>query len=135
MICPNNLAMSKRIAVLIVAASLLRVGAARAGTLEDGQAAYDRGDYATALRLWRPLAQQGDDYAQLKLGFMYGTGQGVAQDYAKALKWYRLAAQQGEANAQYGLGMMYARGDGVAQDYTEAAKWFRLDAQQGHAKA
>ena len=46
-----------RLLMLIVV--LLVSGAAVpavAGPLEDADAAYDRGDYATALRLWRPLA-------------------------------------------------------------------------------
>ena len=42
---------------------------ARAGPLEDGKAAYERKDYATALRLLRPLAERGDARAQGGLGF------------------------------------------------------------------
>ena len=55
-----------------------------AGPLEDATAAYDRGDYATALRLLRPLADQGDAIAQFNLGLMYDQGQGVPQNYAEA---------------------------------------------------
>ena len=58
----------------------------------EGLAAYERGDYATALKEWRPLAEQGDAGAQKNLGWMYYSGQGVPQDYAAAVKWYRLAA-------------------------------------------
>ncbi len=64
-----------------------------AGPFEDGNAAYQRGDYATALRLWRPLAEQGDAGAQYNLGLMYREGQGVSQDDAEAAKWYRKAAE------------------------------------------
>lgn len=46
-------------------------GAAVAGPLEDGVAAYDRKDYATALRLLRPLADQGIAMAQFELGTIY----------------------------------------------------------------
>jgi hypothetical protein len=35
-----------------------------AGPIEDARAANLRGDYATALRLLRPLADQGDAFAQ-----------------------------------------------------------------------
>ena len=59
---------------------------ARAG-LDEGVAAYDRGDYATALREWRPLAEQGNAKAQYNLGAMYYSGLGVPQDYAEAVKW------------------------------------------------
>jgi uncharacterized protein len=59
-------------------------GSAVAGPLEDGEAAYQRGDYATAYRLELPLAQQGNADAQAMLGEMYGNGEGVPQDYAEA---------------------------------------------------
>jgi TPR repeat protein len=81
--------------------------AAVAGPFEDGTAAYDRGDYATALRLFRPPADQGDARAQFALGWMYQYGKGVPLDYAAAIKWYRLAADQGLAGAQAFLGGMY----------------------------
>ncbi len=63
-------------------------------------AAYQRGDYATALREWRALAEQGDAKAQFNLGIMYSNGQGVPQDYAEALQWYRKAAIQGHPKAK-----------------------------------
>src|SRR5207248_324006 len=110
-------------------------GAAVAGPLEDALAAHDKGDDATALRLIRPLADQGNAEAQYNLGLMFGNGQGVSQDYAAAIKWFRLAAVQGDADAQYSLGRRYYNGEGVAKDYAEAAKWFRLGAEQGHAGA
>ncbi|MBM3522441.1 MAG: SEL1-like repeat protein, partial [Alphaproteobacteria bacterium] len=72
---------------------------ATAGPFEDGLEAASRGDYAEALKLWRPLAEQGNAYAQYNLGVMYDNGWGVAQDYAEAERWYRLAADQGNARA------------------------------------
>jgi TPR repeat protein len=71
-----------------------------AGPLENATAADEKGDYATALQLLRPLAGQGDARAQFKLGSMYEDGHGVAQSDAEALKWYRLAADQGYALAR-----------------------------------
>ncbi len=106
-----------------------------AGPLEDGQAAYSRGDYATALRLFRPLAEQGDASAQNALGWMYREGSGVNQDFKEAMKWYRLAAEHGSAQAQYNLGVMYYQGSGVAKDLHEAMKWYRAAATQGEAQA
>ena len=52
-----------------------------------GDEAYQRGDFATALQEWRPLAEQGDAYAQYNLGAMHLKGQGVPQDYVEAAKW------------------------------------------------
>lgn len=96
----------KRVVNAIVVAIVLLSFAApvAAGQLEDAAAAYDKGDYATALRLYRSLADQSDANAQDNLGVMYGSGQSVPQDYAEAAKRYRLAADRGFAQAQYNLG-------------------------------
>jgi len=102
---------------------------------DEGVAAAKRGDYATARREWRPLAEQGNANAQFNLGLMYDNGQGVSQDYAKALQWYRKAAEQGNVEAQYNLGFMYDNGQGVPQDYAKALRWWRKAAEQGNAKA
>jgi uncharacterized protein len=109
--------------------------AAKAGQIEDGIAAYHTGDYATALKLLRPLAERGDATAQDNLGVIYAMGQGVAYDYKEALKWFRLAAERGNAAAQDNLGVMHAKGQGVAHDYKEAMKWFRAAAAQGNEAA
>ena len=104
-----------------------------AGPFEDGFAAAERGDYATAFKLWRPLADQGDASAQFNLGIMYAQGEGVPQDYVQAHKWYRKAADQGDADAQFNLGIMYAQGEGVPQDYVQAHKWWNLAAARYEA--
>jgi len=109
--------------------------AAFAGPLEEGDDAFQRGDYATALRVWRPRAEQGYAAAQIHLGFMYATGQGVPQDDAEALKWYRLAAEQGLAAAQHNLGLMYFEGLGIPQDYVQAYMWFNLAASRPASEA
>jgi uncharacterized protein len=75
--------------------------------------AFKRGDYAAALREWRPLAEQGHAKAQSILGSMYDDGQGVPQDYAEAARRYRKAAEQGYAFAWLKLGSMYGIGEGV----------------------
>ena len=62
--------------------------------LDEGLAAYRRGDYVTAFGEWRPLAKQGNADAQFNLGVMYSKGQGVPQDYALAHMWYNLAASR-----------------------------------------
>jgi TPR repeat protein len=102
-----------------------------AGPLEDGVAAFQHGDYATAMGLLRPLAEQGNDRAQVNLGWMYENGRGVPQDHAQAAFWYRKAAEQGNAHAQSNLGAMYANGQGVPQDYAQAVAWFHKAADQG----
>ena len=113
----------------------LCISVALAGPLEDGGTAMLHGDYVTALKLWRPLADQGSADAQFSLGMMYGKGKGVTQDYTEALKWYRKAADQGNAWAQFSLGIMYYNGQGVPQNHTEALKWYRKAADQGNVLA
>ena len=58
--------------------ALALFGVATAGPLEDGEAAYQKGDYSTALQIFRPLADQGNSDAQADLGVMYTNGHGVA---------------------------------------------------------
>ena len=119
---------------LLIAITTLSVssGVVFAATFEDGLAAAQRGNYAIALQLWRPLAEQGNAEAQYELGVMYFEGQGVAEDFKEAAKWYQLAAEQGNAAAQFSIGFMYAKGQGVAQDFKEAVKWYLLSAEQGY---
>ena len=73
---------------------------AAAGSLKDATVAFDRGDYATASRLFRPLADQGDAMAQFNLANMYDNGQGVPRDAQQAAAWYRKVAEQGLPLAQ-----------------------------------
>jgi TPR repeat protein len=111
------------------------VGVAVADPFDDSIAAYDRGDYATAVQLLRPLAEQGDAQAQNGLGAMYYNGKGVAQDFKEAVKWYRLAAVQGNVSAQVNLGAMYYEGQGVAEDFIRAYIWLSIAASKGNADA
>ena len=97
---------------------------------DDASAAYERGDYVQAIKLFRQLAAQGHQWAQRRLGLIYAEGKGVPQDSQEAVKWYRLAAAQGYAPAQSSLGLAYEKGQGVPQDYQEAVKWYRLAAAQ-----
>jgi hypothetical protein len=102
---------------------------------EAAELAYQKSDYEAALRLARPLAEQGDDRAQSILGRMYWRGRGVPRDDLEAVRWFRSAAEQGNAAAQLNLGNMYADGSGVPQDYAEAAKWYRRAADRGDPQA
>jgi clan AA aspartic protease (TIGR02281 family) len=110
-------------------------GTAVAGPGEDAAAALGRRDYSTALRLFRPLADQGSANAQYAVGTMYYFGWGVPQDYAEAVKWWRKAAEQGDDDAQFALGRMYVKGSEVPQNYAEGLKWYRKAAEQGNALA
>ena len=99
--------------------------------LRKGLIAAQQGDFATALRELKPLAEQGNLYAQYNLGQMYRKGDGVPQNYATALKWYRLAAEHGHAGAQTNLGVMYGIGKGVIKDWVYAHMWLNIAASSG----
>ncbi len=96
---------------------------------------FNQGQNAEALPLYQNLAEQGNSFAQNRLGYMYSTGQGVAQNYTQAVYWYRIAAEQGDANAQYNLGGRYATGQGITQNDNQAVFWFRKAAEQGEENA
>ena len=100
-----------------------------------GLAAYLKSDDATALKHWRPLAEQGHAKAQYFLGLMHANGQGVTRDYAEAVRWYRMAAKQGNRAAQFWLGSVYHHGQGVAKNDKEAVRWWRMAGDKGHARA
>ena len=127
--------MRKLLASLFLIITLGMAQGAYAGPYEDAEAAYNRGDYATALSLLRPLASQRHAKAQIYLGFMYEAGLGVVKNHKEAMKWYRLAAAQGNTLAQYNLGLMYGNGTGVPEDYVQAYKWFNLAAAAGDTSA
>ena len=97
---------------LTLAVLLGSTGVSWSADFQKGVAAYKSGDYATALREWKPLAEQGDATAQSNLGLMYQKGKGVPKDNKEAVKWSRKAADQGNADAQIYLGDAYRGGGG-----------------------
>ncbi len=111
------------------------VGVSWSADYQKAIAAFKNGDWATALREWTPLAEQGNANAQTFLGLMYHKGEGVLEDYKAAAKWYSLAAEQGMADAQNNLGYMYLNGYGVLQDYVYAHMWFNISASSGYKDA
>jgi len=85
---------------LMAAASLLGASGAMAGPWEDGMAAYNRGDYVPAIRLFRPLAEQGNPKALGVMGIMYRKGEGVGRSPLRAFMWLSLAARRGDTRAK-----------------------------------
>jgi TPR repeat protein len=116
-------------AAAIVSASVAQPAAAK--PVDAAQAAYDRKDYQTALKLWLPRANRGEMSAEYAVGELYFSGTGVKQNYAVALKWLRKAAEQGNADAQDSVGWQYETGHGVDQDIDAGRRWFLRSANQG----
>jgi TPR repeat protein len=126
--------MKRRTAALHIGGlfALALIGPASPGPLEDGEAAYRAGDFAVAMELFRPLAEDGEAKAQFHLGRMYALGQGVAPDSKEAIGWYRKAAEQGNADAEYVLAVMVEDNAAASpRDAAEARAWLRQAAEQG----
>ena len=105
------------------------------GGMKEGVDAYNRHDYATALKEFRALADNGNVKAQNRLGKMYSKGQGVRRDYKEAAKWYRRAVFHGDEDAQFALAKMYFKGQGVFKNFREAVVYLRKAAGQGHSES
>jgi len=103
--------------------------------LQAGVDAIVRRDFATALTIFKPLAEQGNVAAQINLGNLYMKGWGVEQNYHLAQHWYLKAADQGERMAQTKLGILYYYGLGIDKDLAEAAHWFQKAAESGETSA
>jgi uncharacterized protein len=102
-----------------------------------GMRARQRGEFAAALELLRPVAEAGDPEAQNVIGDMLIAGKpgvtGVTGDDVEAAAWFRKAAVQGFAPGQINLGLMLEQGKGVDRDEAEASRWYRRAALEGFA--
>jgi Sel1 repeat len=87
------------LSLLIASIGIALSGTAFALPQPDAEAAYARGDYATAFKIWLPLAEQGSAEAQRNVGRMYERGEWVAQDKQAAAEWYSKAAEQSARDA------------------------------------
>ncbi len=86
---------------------------------------FDRANYATALKVWLPLAEGGDSAAQTYVGEIFEKGLGVPPDHQAAATWYRRAADRGYSRAAINLGQLYEQGLGVPKDTGQALGWYR----------
>ncbi len=129
------------LALLII--SLLLPVRAFAGQLAEAITLEERyHDCPAALKILRPLAEQGNATAQRYLGGMYLYGHGVEKNEEQAAKWfgsafksYEKRAAEGDTGGQFWIGRMYELGEGTKQDCAEGLKWQRLAAEKGDAYA
>jgi TPR repeat protein len=111
---------------------LLFTGYSAAADLESAKRAYEQKDYATALKEFTRLAEQGNAEAQVGLARLYLMGQGVTPDRETAIKWFKAAAAQGNADAEFFVGSNYLL---PQTDIAEGVRWLRLSAEQGNQDA
>src|SRR4051812_18867425 len=112
------------IAKLVLTAGLAGMTCIAHAYLERGKAAYERGEYATALKELSVDANKGLEKAQNYLGLMYENGNGTPVDFSKAMSWYRKAADHGFAPAQTSVGYLLEEGKGLPRDYAQALEWY-----------
>jgi uncharacterized protein len=123
-----------RSSLLSMLIGMLFASPALAG-LNEGIDAWNRKDYAAAVKEFLALADRGNAEAQAYVGAAYLYGRGVPSDPSLAVDYLRRAAEQGNAAGQNELASAYLIGRGVPRDNSEAAKWFRRAAEQGFAPA
>jgi hypothetical protein len=109
--------------------------AALAGDFARGMQSMEKGDFAEAYCIWRPLAEQGHQDAAYHLGWLYANGNGLKVDAEKAIYWWTESADQGHTDAQFALGLAYTTGEGIKKSEGEALRWYLMAAKGGHEDA
>jgi TPR repeat protein len=102
-----------------------------ADALGQARAAYQRADYAAAIRAWKSAAALGDGAAAYDLGVMAFTGQGEPKDQVEAVRWFTQAAKAGHPGGMVNLGLSLLNGYGVAADPAQGVHWLRSAADAG----
>lgn len=125
----------RRIRALAAILGILLAGPAGAADLEDGVAAYERGDYQAAIDAWMPLADANDVDALFNMGQLYRMGKGVSRDPVMAEYFYRRAAERGHASAQGNLGTLYYFGFDDSPRVAEALEWWQKAARGGDVRS
>lgn len=101
----------------------------------EAMAAYDRHDYAAAIRIWREEAERGDSLAMWAMGEMLQYGTGIPSDLNEAVRYFRRSAELNDPMGQFLLGYMYEQGRGVPRNLAEARRYYELSAAQGNPGA
>lgn len=115
--------------------TVLATACSRGGNLDAGIHAYERKDYAAALKELRPVAESGNPEAQFRVGWMYREGFGVDRSDIEMVRWLKKAAKGGHAVAQHHLAFAYQVGVGVRENPEQAVYWHLKAADQGHAQS
>ena len=123
--------MTLRTILLACCLGLAAPAVAAGPSVKAGVEAWQKGDHAGAVAIWRNLAGKGDADAAFNLGQAYRLGRGVPADSSQAKKWFEAAANKGHVDAQVSLGLLlFDNGDRV-----EAMSWLRKAADKGEPRA
>lgn len=115
--------------MLLMALALASPAAAQ--SVRAGIEAWQKGDNARAVAIWRPLAAKGDADALFNMGQAHKLGRGVPLDLGRAQGFYQRAAEKGHAEAQASLGLLlFQNGNRSA-----ALRWLKPAAESGEPRA
>lgn len=98
---------------------------------EDGQKAFDAGDYAGAQAAWQKGAEANDAKSQYSLGYLAQFGLAGGADLNAAKSWYEKAAENNSPDGLYALGLMYETGQAGEKDLAHALALYRKAAAAG----
>ncbi len=128
--------MKKLLLTVLVATSLTFAGCG-GDKYQDGVRAYNDGDYAQAIAIWKDVAQnQQNDQAMYAIYSLYKEKQNFIS-YDEAISWLMQAAQAGRPDAQYEYAMFLVEHGKYREAYENlesAAKWKNEDAKAYLAK-
>jgi cell division septation protein DedD len=127
----KNMQMTGRHLMLAAAIAALIGSSPALADVKRGVSAWQAGDFAGAVREWRPLADKGDADAQFNMGQAYKLGRGAPADMKLAQSWYEKAAAQGHEQAQANLGLILFQ----SGNRTAALPWIRKAAERGDPRA
>ena len=123
--------LARQLSAACAAAALLLGAGAALADVKKGVDAWHAGNYAAAVKEWRPLADAGDADAQFNIGQAYKLGRGVPADLRLARAWFEKAAHQGHSQAQANLGLiLFQEGERKG-----AMPWIRKAADAGDPRA
>ena len=92
--------MKRLLTTLVILTGLIGSGGAVwAQDLNKGLKAAQSGDFATAMKEWKPLAERGQVAPQYNLGVMYRKGDGVIQNMVSAYMWFNISVANGHTCA------------------------------------
>lgn len=100
-----------------------------------GKQLLQEGNITEAIECFTISAEQGNTYAQYRLGRLYLDETEVDKDIDAAVHWLSKAAEQDNEYAQYTLGILYLSGEEVPLDFEKGETLLRCSAEQGNPYA
>ena len=96
-----------------------------ADLVDDGMAAYSKGEITSANQLYLNACKNGSSKGCLKSGLLYYIGTDVKKNIVKAKKLFVRACKRSNPEACYYVGLIYKRGEGgIERNFKKARTYF-----------